>query len=74
MRPDPMARPAVDPEATVHALVAEHPELHPVLERLGIHVCCGGDVPLAVAAERDGVSLDEVLAGVLAEIRVRPSE
>lgn len=66
MPPDPATRPAVDPTTTVHALVREHPELHAVLERLGIHVCCGGDVPLAVAAERDGVALDRLLAEVRA--------
>ncbi len=71
MRPDVTTRPDIDPEATVHALVAGHPEVQPVLERLGIHVCCGGDVPLAVAAERDGVSLERLLAEARAAIGPR---
>lgn len=69
MRPDPTTLPDLDPETTVHALVAEHPEVHPVLERLGIHVCCGGDVPLAVAADRDGVGLDRLLAELRGAMR-----
>lgn len=59
----------VSPDETVHAIVARHPETHAVFEGLGVHVCCGGDVPLAAAAERDGVDLDRLLYAVEAAIR-----
>ena len=49
--------PPIDPAETIHAILERHPETAAVFERHGIHVCCGGDVPLAVAAERAGADL-----------------
>lgn len=57
-------KPIVEPSARVHALLHAHPETRPVFERFGIHTCCGGDVPLAAAAERDGADLDALLAAL----------
>lgn len=63
--------PVVDPAETVHAILARHPETMPVFERLGIHACCGGDVPLRTAAERDGVGLERVLREVREVLKPR---
>lgn len=54
--------PVIDPAETVHTILERHPETGAVFERHGIHACCGGDVPLAVAAERDGADLARLLA------------
>jgi iron-sulfur cluster repair protein YtfE (RIC family) len=71
MRPVTEAPPLVDPGETVHALLERHPETAPVLERLGIHACCGGDVALSVAAERDGVDLERLLQELRAAAKPR---
>lgn len=39
-----------------------------VFNALGIDSCCGGSVSLAVAAERDGVDLEQLLAALRAEV------
>lgn len=42
---------------TLHGILERFPSTAPVFDRLGIHTCCGGDVTLEVAAQRDGIPL-----------------
>ena len=43
-----------DPTLTVNEITARYPETIVVFNDFGIDACCGGDVPLAEAAARDG--------------------
>jgi iron-sulfur cluster repair protein YtfE (RIC family) len=45
----------------VHEALGEVPGAREVLARFGIDTCCGGELPLAVAAEHHGVDLDRLL-------------
>lgn len=56
---------------TVNEFVRRWPETVEVFNRFGIDACCGGAVPVAEAAVRDGAdpealrrALDDVVAGV----------
>jgi len=52
----------MDPdETTVHETLAEVPGSEAVFRRFGIDTCCGGDLPLAVAAEHHEVELGRLL-------------
>jgi regulator of cell morphogenesis and NO signaling len=55
----------VDGNETLNELVARAPAALPVLQRYGLDTCCGGALPLAVAAEHHGLEL----AGLLAALR-----
>lgn len=56
------AEPRLDPEeTTVHEAIAEVPGAQEVFARFGLDTCCGGDLPVAVAAEHHGVELDRLL-------------
>jgi regulator of cell morphogenesis and NO signaling len=59
---------AVEPEATVAALVLEQPGRARVFERFEIDYCCGGKVSLRAACAERGLDLDVVL-GALREAR-----
>jgi regulator of cell morphogenesis and NO signaling len=59
---------AIDPEATVSALVVEQPGRARVFERFEIDYCCGGKVPLRSACEQRDLDVEIVLAA-LAESR-----
>jgi regulator of cell morphogenesis and NO signaling len=64
--PVPAALPLAD--RVVSDVAREHPSAQEVFDRLGIHTCCGGQVPIRRAAERDGV----VLEALLTELRAVP--
>jgi regulator of cell morphogenesis and NO signaling len=49
---------------TVKEIVAQYPETLAVFNRFGIDSCCGGGVPVADAARRDGADLDPLLAAL----------
>ncbi len=49
-------------ENTVNDVVRQHPATLPIFNEFGIDSCCGGGVALAIAAERDGVDLQVLLA------------
>lgn len=52
----------LDPqETTVHEAIAEIPDADEVFRRFGIDTCCGGELPLAVAAEHHEVELQALL-------------
>lgn len=54
--------PRLDPEATtVHEALHRHPGAHEVFRRFGLDCCCGGQLPVATAAERHGVELELLL-------------
>lgn len=52
----------VNGATTVDELLRRHAETAPVLSRLGIDACCGGDQSLEEAARNAGLSLAELLA------------
>lgn len=55
-------RATIDPETTtVHEAMGLIPGAKEVFERFGLDTCCGGGVPLATAAERQGAELEDVL-------------
>lgn len=57
---DPSRR--LDPETTtVHGAMERLPAAAAVFQRFGIDTCCGGELPLRVAAERHGVELERLL-------------
>ena len=51
----------VDAAMTVNEIIARFPATVAVFNARGIDACCGGAVPLAEAAERDGADLDVLL-------------
>lgn len=52
---------AIDPSETLNTLVARAPETLPVLQRFGLDTCCGGALPLAVAAQHHDLPLETLL-------------
>ena len=56
-----MAGNSIDTTVAVNEMVARHPETMPVFNRFGLDTCCGGGAPIAEAARRDGVNLDELV-------------
>jgi iron-sulfur cluster repair protein YtfE (RIC family) len=46
---------------TVNELVARAPQVLPVLQLYGIDTCCGGSLPLRVAAERHELDFDTLV-------------
>jgi iron-sulfur cluster repair protein YtfE (RIC family) len=61
----------IDIVATVNEIVAQYPDTIAVFNRFGIDSCCGGGVPLADAARRDGADLDALLAALQEAIERR---
>ncbi|HEY5218764.1 MAG TPA: DUF542 domain-containing protein [Gemmatimonadaceae bacterium] len=55
---------ALDLSQTVNALVARDPRTVAVFNHFGMDMCCGGGVPIAEAAARDGVDLAVLLAAL----------
>lgn len=60
---------AVAAEATVNELIAGYPATVEVFNRFGIDACCGGAVPVAEAAVRDGADPAALLAAVRKVLR-----
>lgn len=54
----------IDKGSTVNEIVAQYPDSITVFNQFGIDSCCGGAVPLAEAALRDGADVDELLAAL----------
>jgi iron-sulfur cluster repair protein YtfE (RIC family) len=61
----------IDIVATINEIVAQYPDTIAVFNRFGIDSCCGGGVPLADAARRDGADLDALLAALQEAIERR---
>jgi regulator of cell morphogenesis and NO signaling len=62
----------IHPETRVADIAAALPFSIPVFQRTGIDFCCGGDKPLAVACEEQGLVYDEVAAAITAAGAERP--
>ena len=54
----------IDKGSTVNEIVAQYPDSISVFNQFGIDSCCGGGVPLADAAHRDGANVDELFAAL----------
>lgn len=53
----------MDPgSATVHDVIGRLPGAEEVFRRFGIDTCCGGELPVAVAAEHHDVELETLLS------------
>jgi regulator of cell morphogenesis and NO signaling len=58
----------IAPEDTLNAIVAHYPQALPVLQRFGLDTCCGGALPLQVAAQHHSLDVEEVLRALHAAI------
>ncbi|MFB6241048.1 MAG: DUF542 domain-containing protein, partial [Gemmatimonadota bacterium] len=55
----------IDPdETTVHETMERIAGAGEVFRRFGLDTCCGGELPLATAAEHHGVDLDRLLGAL----------
>lgn len=54
----------IDPNETLNALIARRPEALPVLQHFGLDTCCGGGLPLAVAAQHHNLPVERLLAAL----------
>jgi iron-sulfur cluster repair protein YtfE (RIC family) len=52
------------PGQTLNEIVAVEPRALPVLQAFGLDTCCGGSLPLQVAAQHHRRDLAEVLAAL----------
>ena len=50
----------VDLTVTVNEMMSRHPGTIAVFNRFGMDTCCGSGVPIADAAHRDGVDLEQL--------------
>ena len=57
------------PETTVNDLIRSVPATVDAFNRFGIDACCGGAVPIAEAADRDGADVTALLAALDAIVR-----
>lgn len=63
---------AIPESMEVNDVISLYPETISVFNDFGIDACCGGAVPLAEAARRDGVDLDELMAALAAVLDEKP--
>ena len=56
-------------ETTVNDLIRAVPATVDAFNRFGIDACCGGAVPIAEAADRDGADVNALLAALDAIVR-----
>jgi len=61
----------IDIISTVNELVMRYPATIAVFNRFGIDSCCGGGVPIADAARRDGADVDALLAALREAVEQR---
>jgi regulator of cell morphogenesis and NO signaling len=54
----------IDADESLNTIVARLPQALPVLRRFGLDTCCGGALPLRVAAQHHGLDLDELIAAL----------
>lgn len=60
---------AIHAELTVNELIRNVPATVQIFNDFGIDACCGGAVPIAAAAQRDGADVDALLAALAAVVR-----
>lgn len=56
----------------VNHAISLYPETISIFNDFGIDACCGGAVPIAEAALRDGADLDELMAALAAILEEAP--
>ncbi|NJN17094.1 MAG: DUF542 domain-containing protein [Oscillochloris sp.] len=61
-----MTRIPIDATETLNDLVARMPEALPVLQQFGLDTCCGGSLPLEVAAQHHNLDVGDILAALVA--------
>jgi iron-sulfur cluster repair protein YtfE (RIC family) len=54
----------IDPNLTDNAVVQRYPAALGVFNARGLDTCCGGGLPVAEAARRHGLDLQELLAAL----------
>ena len=64
-------KPQIDKASIVDDLTLQYPDTITVFNRFGIDSCCGGGVPIAEAARRDGADFDALLAALRAAVERR---
>ena len=47
----------LDASATINDITTRYPQVITVFNDFGVEICCGGDITVSEAAERDGVDL-----------------
>lgn len=62
----------IDATRTANDVLRAYPAAARVFNEFGIDACCGGAVPLAEAAQRDGADLDALLGALRATAAVTP--
>lgn len=65
--------PAVSPDATLAALVTDHPDLAPELDRRNLDYCCGGHRTLAEACAEQGLDPATLAAELSARLGAGPA-
>ena len=60
---------AIPAGITVNELIRAMPATVDAFNRFGIDACCGGAVPIAEAAERDGADVTALLSALEAIVR-----
>jgi regulator of cell morphogenesis and NO signaling len=58
----------ISADETLNTLIARHPQLLPVLQGFGLDACCGGALPLRVAAQHHDLDLDKVIVALHAAL------
>jgi regulator of cell morphogenesis and NO signaling len=53
---------------TLNAIVARYPQTLPVLQDFGLDTCCGGALPLRIAAQHHDLDLAGILSALRAAI------
>lgn len=51
----------ITPDQPLNAIISAYPQALPILQRFGLDTCCGGAIPLEVAAKHHGLVLAEIL-------------
>ncbi len=58
-----------DSSETLNTIVARYPGTLPVLKAFGLDTCCGGALPLDVAADHHGLDVTVVLRALHDELK-----
>jgi regulator of cell morphogenesis and NO signaling len=58
----------------IMVLIAEHPVLQPILDRLGLDTCCGGHLTLTEACAEQGLDVADVAHALLEALEARSTK
>ena len=67
-----MSNVALPRNMTVNDVIRMHPRSVELFNRFGIDACCGGAVPIAEAAARDGADMDDLMQQLIRIVREGP--